>query len=149
MPAVVPIDMITTTTITRFEIDSIEVQLFCSAIIRVNVFAGNYRTDIKNIKIEKDDYINWGNDDQYINHYVANMLGLTILEPVVAAIVEEPVIEEPVVAAIVVEPVIEEPDVAAIVEEPVVAAIVEEAVIEESVVAAIVEEPVVEEEPVV
>ena len=96
MPIVVPVDMITTTTITSFEIVSIEVALFSSATIRVNVFAGNYRTDVRNIIIEGDDYVNWGNDDQYINSYVANALGLTIADPVVEPVVE-PVVVEPVV----------------------------------------------------
>ena len=111
MPIVVPVDMITTTTITSFEIDSIEVTLFLSANIRVNVFSGSYRTDVRNILIVGDDYVNWGNDDQYINNYVATVLGFTIAEPVIVE-PSEPVIVEPT------EPVIVEPPENVIVEPP-------------------------------
>jgi hypothetical protein len=93
MPVIVPLDIITTSTITSFEIDSIEVRLFSSATIRVNVFSGNYRTDVRNIIIEGDDYVNWGNDDQYINNYVATVLGFTIADTPISQPSDAPISE--------------------------------------------------------
>lgn len=121
MPSVVPVDMTTTTTITSFEIDSIEVRLFSSAIIRVNVFAGSYRTEIRSITLEGDDYINWGNDDHYINAYIAGVLGLTLVEPeAIPGVVEPAVVEPALVEPAVVEPAVVEPAVVepAVVVEP-------------------------------
>ena len=136
MPIVEPLDVISTTTITSFEIDSISVALFSSATVRVNVFSGNYRTDVRLILLEGDNYINWGNDDDYINQYVANVLGLTIKPVIIEPVVVEPVVVEPVV----VEPVVVEP----VVVEPVVV----EPVVEPVVVEPVVVEPVVEPVPV-
>ena len=92
MTSIIPFDRTTTTTITRFEIDNIDIRVFSSARIRVNLYnlAGQL-IDIANVILSGDDYANWGSDDQYIINYVANALGFQLPptpEPV--SIVVEP-----------------------------------------------------------
>lgn len=109
MSNILPFEIVSTLTVVRFEIDSIDIRLFTSAIIRVNLFDSNgFRVCAKNVLMEGADYANWGNDDQYILTFIMDSLGFT---PVVA--VEEPavVVEEPTVA-------VEEP--AVVIEEPTV-----------------------------
>lgn len=79
MPAISPFDLIYTTTITSFDIDGIEIQLFTSAKIRVNLFgADGQRVDIRYVSLIGDDYVNWGNEDQYIINFVANAFGFVL-----------------------------------------------------------------------
>jgi len=102
MPSILPVDMTTTTRITRFEIDSVDVVLFSSAKIRVNIFAGNYRTEMRNIILSGDDYTLWGNNDAYITSFIASTLGFVVVaDPVV---VVEPIVD-PVVDPVV-EPIV-------------------------------------------
>ena len=66
MTSIIPFDRTTTTTITRFEIDNIDIRVFSSARIRVNLYnlAGQL-IDIANVILSGDDYANWGSDEQY------------------------------------------------------------------------------------
>jgi len=106
MPTIVPFDLISTTTITSFDIDGIDIQLFSSAKVRVNLFnSQRHRVDIRYVSIAGDDYTNWGNDDQYIITFVSNALGFVapiddpVLDPVIDPVLE-PVIDpvlEPVI----------------------------------------------------
>lgn len=79
MPAIVPVDKVTTITIYSFTIDSIEVDLFNSARIRVYLMnQANVSIDCAFVTLAGEDYENWGNDDDYIINYVANSLGFTL-----------------------------------------------------------------------
>lgn len=79
MSAIVPLDKVTTLTIYSFTLDRIEVDLFNSARIRVNLMdQNNNRIDCTFVTLTGDDYSNWGNSDDYIINYVANKLGFTI-----------------------------------------------------------------------
>jgi len=113
MSNILPFEIISTLTVNRFEIDSIDIRLFTSAVIRVNLFDLNgFRVSVKNVLMEGEDYSKWGNDDQYIVSFVINSLGFT---PTVTV---EPIIEPTIEPTITVEPIIEEPTVT--VEEPIV-----------------------------
>ena len=87
MPSIAPFELVSTTTITSFDIESIDIQLFSSAKIRVNLFNGQgHRVDIRYVTLSGDDYTSWGNDDQYILTFVINTLGFSqpvIVEPVI------------------------------------------------------------------
>jgi hypothetical protein len=80
MPNIVPFDKVVTTVIYSFDIQSIEINLFNSAKIRVTLLneQGNI-VDVSIVLLEGDDYTNWGNDDNYIINFVANDLGFTIV----------------------------------------------------------------------
>ena len=79
MPAIVPVDKVTTITIYSFTIDSIEVDLFNSARIRVYLMnQNNISIDCTFVSLTGEDYENWGNNDEYIINYVANTLGFTL-----------------------------------------------------------------------
>ena len=94
-----PFNIVSTTTITGFGIDGVDLQVFVSAKIRVNLFnSAGTRVDIRYVMLEGDDYTNWGNNDQYIITFVSNALGMIVVEPVV-------VIVDPVIDDIFVEPV--------------------------------------------
>jgi len=79
MSAIVPFDQVTTTTIYSFQIESIDVQLFTSARVRVNLLDvdGN-RINVSFVTLAGEDYTNWGNSDQYILNFVATTLGFTL-----------------------------------------------------------------------
>ena len=97
MSNILPFEIVSTLTVNRFEIDSIDIRLFTSAVIRVNLFDLNgFRVSVKNVLMQGEDYANWGNDDQYIVTFVMNSLGFT---PAPAVVVVEPdvVVEEPTV----------------------------------------------------
>ena len=99
MSNILPFEIVSTLTVNRFEIDSIDIRLFTSAVIRVNLFDSNgFRVSVKNVLMEGENYTKWGNDDQYIVSFVINSLGFTPTTPTV----EEPIVEEPIV-------VVEEP----------------------------------------
>ena len=102
-----PFNIVSTTTITGFGIDGIDLQVFVSAKIRVNLFnSSGTRVDIRYVMLEGDDYANWGNNDQYIITFVSNALGMIVVEPVV--VIVDPVVVDPIIDPIVdifVEPV--------------------------------------------
>jgi hypothetical protein len=79
MPAIVPVDRVTTVTIYSFTIDSIEVDLFNSARIRVYLMnQDNVGIDCTFVTLAGESYANWGNNDDYIINYVASALGFTL-----------------------------------------------------------------------
>lgn len=89
MSNILPYEIVSTVTVNRFEIDSIDIRLFKSAIIRVNLFdLAGFRVSSKIVMMEGDDYTNWGNDDQYILTFIMNSLGF---------IPETPTVEEPTI----------------------------------------------------
>ena len=98
MSAIVPLDKVTTLTIHSFTLDRIEVDLFNSARIRVNLMdQNNNRIDCTFVTLTGEDYANWGNRDEYIINYVANKLGFTVqnVSSSTPAVVETPpVVEE-------------------------------------------------------
>jgi hypothetical protein len=100
MSNILPFEIVSTLTVNRFEIDSIDIRLFTSAVIRVNLFDSNgFRVCAKTILMEGADYANWGNDDQYILTFIMNSLGFTPAAPTV----EEPIVvtvEEPIVPTV-------------------------------------------------
>jgi hypothetical protein len=101
MTNILPFNKITTTTITRFEIENIDIQLFASARIRVNLYnSSGQRIEVANVMISGANYLNWGNDDKYVITYVANTLGFQIPEPEVVVIEPEVVVIEPEVVVI-------------------------------------------------
>ena len=140
-----PYDIVSSITVNRFDIDSIDIQLFKSAVIRVNLYGfDGFRVSVRNVVMEGDDYANWGNDDQYIITYVMNKLGFVPTPPLVEEIPVTPLVEE-----VPVTPLVEEVPVTPLVEEIPVTPLVEEVpvVIEEVPVTPLVEEvPVVIEE---
>jgi hypothetical protein len=94
MSAIVPLDKVTTLTIYSFTLDRIEVDLFNSARIRVNLMdKDNNRIDCTFVTLTGEDYKNWGNSDDYIINYVANKLGFTV-QNVLHVEETPPVVEE-------------------------------------------------------
>ncbi len=90
MSAIVPLDKVTILTIYSFTLDRIEVDLFNSARIRVNLMdQNNNRIDCTFVTLTGEDYANWGNSDDYIINYVANKLGFTV-QNVVHSVEETP-----------------------------------------------------------
>ena len=79
MPKIEPFDKVTTKVIDSFNIDSIEINIFNSAKIRVVLLNQTNIIDVSIVVLDKDDYANWGNDDNYIVNYVANKLGFKII----------------------------------------------------------------------
>ena len=105
MSNILPFEIVSTLTVNRFEIDSIDIRLFTSAVIRVNLFDLNgFRVSVKNVLMEGENYTKWGNDDQYIISFVTNSLGFTptVEEPIV------PTVEEPIVVEELIVPTVEE-----------------------------------------
>ncbi len=90
-----PYDIVSSITVNRFDIDSIDIRLFTSAVIRVNLYGSNgFRVSVRNVVMEGDDYANWGNDDQYIITYVMNKLGFVPTPPLVEEVPVTPLVEE-------------------------------------------------------
>ena len=80
MTQIVPKDQITTKVICGFNIQRVELVLFNSARINVELLdEKNNMMDFKIITMEGEDYVNWGSDDNYIINFVANKLGFTII----------------------------------------------------------------------
>ena len=95
MSNIMPYDIVSSITVNRFDIDSIDIQLFKSAVIRVNLYGfDGFRVSVRNVVMEGDDYANWGNDDQYIITYVMNKLGFVPTPPLVEEIPVTPLVEE-------------------------------------------------------
>ena len=101
MSSILPYEIVSTITVNRFEIDSIDIRLFTSANIRVNLFdLAGFRVSTRSVLMEGDDYANWGNDDQYIVTFVMNALGFTPTAPPVVVEVVVPTVEEVVVPTV-------------------------------------------------
>lgn len=75
-----PQDITKTFRVERFEILSVNVELFCSATINVSLY------DIHNVMFQSvvvnmsgEQYKNWMNNDEYLVKYVAGYLGLELV----------------------------------------------------------------------
>ena len=68
---------IKTNTVNNIKISVLSVELFKNIVLRVSMFADKTIVENKILKVEGEDYANWGNDDQYIVNYCLNKLGLT------------------------------------------------------------------------
>ena len=74
-----PEDITKTYTVARFEILSVSVELFCSAVINVQLYDVHdvmFQTVIVNMGGQ--DYKNWMNNDEYLVKYVARYLALQL-----------------------------------------------------------------------
>ena len=79
MSDIQPVDKTTTKTITRFSLDISKMTLNSSAAFRVSLFDANDKyIDATIVTLEGQDYLNWGNDDQYVINFVAQKLGFTL-----------------------------------------------------------------------
>ena len=73
-----PFAIIKTVNIVGFRIDTIQVNLFNDATIRVILFdAPNSIHDIKNIYLSKEEYNGWASDDNYIVELICQKLGFS------------------------------------------------------------------------
>lgn len=80
MSNIEPVDKTTTKTITRFTLDISKMTLNSSASFRVSLFDANDKyIDATNVTLEGQDYLDWGNDDQYVIDFVARQLGFVIV----------------------------------------------------------------------
>lgn len=80
MSDIQPVDKTTTKTITRFTLDISKMTLNLSASFRVSLFDSDDKyIDATNVTLEGQDYLDWGNDDQYVIDFVARQLGFTLV----------------------------------------------------------------------
>lgn len=82
MTSIVPVvkTITQTTTSTSFELFIGEWILHKSARFRVIMMDDNNKmTETIYVTLSGEDYLNWGNDDQYVINFIASQLGLTIL----------------------------------------------------------------------
>jgi hypothetical protein len=68
-----------TVNITNVQVRVINVVLFKSVTICVNLFSNDDVIDTKTYVLQDADYANWSNDDNYIINYALTKLGLTVL----------------------------------------------------------------------
>ncbi len=74
-----PFDIMKSNVITNFRVNITRVELFKSVDVSVQLFAENgVIADVRNIKLEGDDYAQWTNDDQSLINMVATKLGFTV-----------------------------------------------------------------------
>ena len=79
MSTIIPVDKTVTQTIVRFSLDIIELILNTSATFRVISYdITNIMVDTQFVVLDGTDYLNWGNDDEYVRQFVANKLGFTL-----------------------------------------------------------------------
>lgn len=74
MDLVPPITKTDITTLTSFEINSVNVILNTSADILIYLKAGDVIVASEMVVIEGADYANWGSEDNYIVNYISNYL---------------------------------------------------------------------------
>ena len=73
-------DVVTTNTISGFNINVLELVLFTKVVLAVNLLDINRNfISMKMMTLTGEDYANWANDDTYINTYVAKQLEITLL----------------------------------------------------------------------
>lgn len=77
--AIVPAEQVTVVVQTGFSIEVVELILNTSAKLKVSIYQGKQLARIEFIMMEGADYLEWGNDDEYLVLYVANTLGFTLL----------------------------------------------------------------------
>ena len=69
-----PITITSVKTVNNFVIDDIKVELNKYAIVQVLLKNGDEYVMFESLKLEGDDYANWGSYDQYIIDYVRNYI---------------------------------------------------------------------------
>lgn len=75
-----PYDQTTIKTAVRFSLDISQMILSVSATFRVSLYDLNDRCFGNNyVTLEGQDYLDWGNDDQYVIDFVARQLGFVLL----------------------------------------------------------------------
>jgi hypothetical protein len=62
-----------------FRINSVSINLNQSAVIAISLYSDNTLVMFKNFVMSGDDYLSWGNDDNYLTNWVVQQLGATIL----------------------------------------------------------------------
>jgi hypothetical protein len=131
--------IVKTSNIKSIEVKIYKILLFTSVSVIVYMKdISNRLIDVRNLTLEGQDYINWGNDDNYIINYVLEKLDMKKEEPIVTE--EEPIVteEEPIVTEE--EPIITEENPIITEEEPIVT--------EENPIITEEEEPIVTEEQI-
>jgi hypothetical protein len=92
-----PVEIVTVKHKQYFSINILRVQIFEFVIISVEFYDENKvsieRTDLK---LEGDDYTNWGNDDAYLVNYVATKYGMQLKAIVPSEAEVPPASEAPV-----------------------------------------------------
>jgi hypothetical protein len=68
----------TVTNITSFSVQVLQMNLFKNAILNVKFFSGDLFVESQNLEITGEDYISWGNDDNYINSFVASKFNFVL-----------------------------------------------------------------------
>jgi hypothetical protein len=66
-------------TINSFSVEVLQMNLFKNAILRIKFYNNGTYIESENLEITGDDYILWGNDDNYINTFVASKFNLTLV----------------------------------------------------------------------
>ncbi len=80
MTLIVPQDQITTKVIYGFNIQNVELVLFNSARINVELFDEHRNMiDFQVLTMSGQAYEDWGNNDEYVINFVATTLGFTII----------------------------------------------------------------------
>lgn len=75
---IIPTEQVKTQKITSFTLKILELQLHKQATILVCLFYNNDYVDCKTLVMSGVDYEGWGQDDNYINQYVARSLGFSL-----------------------------------------------------------------------
>jgi len=52
--------------------------LFKNAILNVKFFSNDVLVESQNLEITGEDYVSWGNDDNYINSFVASKFNFVL-----------------------------------------------------------------------
>ena len=68
----------TVTNITSFSVEVLQMNLFKNAILNVKFFTNDVFVESQNLEITGEDYISWGNDDNYINSFVASKFNFVL-----------------------------------------------------------------------
>ena len=85
--------IVKTSNIKSIEVKIYKILLFTSVSVIVYMKdISNRLIDVRNLTLEGQDYINWGNDDNYIINYVLEKLDMRKEEPIVTE--EEPIVTE-------------------------------------------------------
>ena len=79
---VVPYEYVNTETISKVNINIINIVLFTSVTVNAVLYnQSNHIVTAKNFVLAGEDYTQWGYDDTYIITYVCNQLGITLTTP--------------------------------------------------------------------
>jgi hypothetical protein len=76
--SIIPTEQVKTQKITSFTVKILELQLHKQATIFVCLFDETVFVDAKTIVMKGADYESWGQDDNYINQFVARSLGFSL-----------------------------------------------------------------------